>query len=305
MKKRYQVFISSTFADLEDERRQVMEAILKCNCFPAGMEMFPSLDMEQFTYIKSIIDNSDYYILIIAGRYGSLTDNGTSYTEKEYDYALEKGVPVLAFLKRDIDSIPANKTDRNESAHKKLLAFREKVKDNKLISYWDTPDELIKNIVFSISCAIEESPRAGWVRGGFNDNGAASVNHIKKHKLYMNFEVTINDKVIYQSDRIGAILSSNGHEAFSGLFNLTAIQLVKAYPKIEEFIFVVYHMACETVGEKNVDEVFVNFIEYDTNIMHFGIRIFPDIENPDAFKYTLIDWTEDKRIFILGEDWMD
>ena len=47
LKKRYQVFISSTFADLADERRHVMETILKCDCFPAGMEMFPALDMEQ------------------------------------------------------------------------------------------------------------------------------------------------------------------------------------------------------------------------------------------------------------------
>ena len=93
LKKRYQVFISSTFADLADERRHVMETILKCDCFPAGMEMFPALDMEQFTYIKSIIDDSDYYILIIAGRYGTLTSDGISYTEKEYDYAVEKASP--------------------------------------------------------------------------------------------------------------------------------------------------------------------------------------------------------------------
>lgn len=64
MEKRYQIFISSTFADLEEERKEVMEAIINLDCFPAGIEMFPAVDIEQFEYIKSIIDQSDYYILI-------------------------------------------------------------------------------------------------------------------------------------------------------------------------------------------------------------------------------------------------
>jgi len=61
MDKRFQVFISSTFADLEEDKKEVMEAIINLDCFPAGMEMFPATDTEQFEYIKSIIDASDYY----------------------------------------------------------------------------------------------------------------------------------------------------------------------------------------------------------------------------------------------------
>lgn len=164
MEKRYQVFISSTFADLEDERRKVMEAVLECNCFPAGMEMFPSLDMEQFSYIKTIIDKSDYYILVIAGRYGSLAEDGISYTEKEYDYAVKKNIPVLAFIKRDIDRIPAYKTDGDPIIKSKLLAFRKRVEKNRLLSYWDEPYELKAKILSSLHIAIREQPRLGWIR---------------------------------------------------------------------------------------------------------------------------------------------
>lgn len=303
MEKRYQVFISSTFADLEDERRQVMESILRCGCFPAGMEMFPSLDMEQFTYIKPIIDGSDYYILIIAGRYGSITSDGISYTEKEYDYAVERGIPVLAFLKRDIESIPANKTDGSKAAKKKLLAFRKKVEKNKLVSYWDNPDELATNIILSLHKAIEELPRPGWVRGNLSE-ASASGHRIKKHKHYMSLDVSANDEVVYQSDRIGAILSSDGQETFSGLFNATAMQIIKAYPRLEEFISVVYHMGCEAAGLEKADEVFLNFIEYDTNIIHFGIKIFPDHKDLDTLNYSFLDWTELDEIVIAGEDWM-
>ena len=41
MDKRYQVFISSTFEDLQEERRQVMQALLALDCIPTGMELFP------------------------------------------------------------------------------------------------------------------------------------------------------------------------------------------------------------------------------------------------------------------------
>ncbi len=39
--KRYQVFVSSTFSDLEEERQEVMQALLELDCMPAGMELFP------------------------------------------------------------------------------------------------------------------------------------------------------------------------------------------------------------------------------------------------------------------------
>ena len=95
MDKRYQVFVSSTYNDLIDERKEATQAILKCNCFPAGMELFPASNKKQWNVIKQVIDDSDFYLLILAGRYGSLgvDDFGTKvgYTEMEFDYALSKG----------------------------------------------------------------------------------------------------------------------------------------------------------------------------------------------------------------------
>lgn len=55
------------------------------------MELFPAIDEDQFEFIKKVIDDCDYYLLIIGGRYGSLSDEGVSYTELEYQYAVSKG----------------------------------------------------------------------------------------------------------------------------------------------------------------------------------------------------------------------
>lgn len=66
MEKKYQVFVSSTYQDLIEERQKVIEALLGKNCFPVGMEYFPAANDDQFTVIKKLIDRCDYYILIIA-----------------------------------------------------------------------------------------------------------------------------------------------------------------------------------------------------------------------------------------------
>lgn len=71
LSKKYQVFVSSTHDDLIDERKEVAQAILKCDCIPAGMELWPASNFSQWQVIKSVIDDSDYYLLIIAGKYGS------------------------------------------------------------------------------------------------------------------------------------------------------------------------------------------------------------------------------------------
>src|SRR5665213_1127692 len=81
---RYQVFVSSTYDDLRGERQQATQAILEIGCFPSGMELFPASDDTQWELIKRVIEESDYYVVIVAGRYGSLGPEGASYTEMEY-----------------------------------------------------------------------------------------------------------------------------------------------------------------------------------------------------------------------------
>lgn len=69
--KKYQVFISSTYTDLLDERQAAVEAILQAGHIPAGMELFTSSNQSQWDIIKRWIDESDIYMLILGGRYGS------------------------------------------------------------------------------------------------------------------------------------------------------------------------------------------------------------------------------------------
>lgn len=170
MDKRYQVFISSTYSDLKDERSLVMKSIMDLDCIPAGMELFPAIDEEQFEFIKKIIDDCDYYILIIGGRYGSMTESGISYTEMEFDYAMSKEIPVIAFLHDNINNIPAGKVDMDSVAREKLEQFREKVKKGRLVKFWNTPENLTSQVIISLTQTIKSYPGIGWVRANIQTN---------------------------------------------------------------------------------------------------------------------------------------
>lgn len=164
MDRRYQVFVSSTYRDLRDHRQTVIKALLQVDAFPVGMELFPAADDDAWTLIQRVIDESDYHLVIIGGRYGSLDESGISFTEKEYDYAAQKNKPIIAFLHDAPDSLARGNTETDPLLWQKLDAFREKAR-KKLCRFWTTPEELTIAVLTSFHHLTSTKPSLGWVRG--------------------------------------------------------------------------------------------------------------------------------------------
>jgi len=158
--KRYQVFVSSTFEDLKEERQKVIQAILKAGCIPVGMEYFPAADEEQFSYIKRVIDSSDYCVLLVGGRYGTRAPDKISYTEKEYAYAKKRGLKVIALL----GSPRAGRPRQSPKDMKSLEAFRKKLLGSRLVERWNTIDQLEGMVSRNLDEAIKQYPARGWTR---------------------------------------------------------------------------------------------------------------------------------------------
>lgn len=182
MDKRYQVFVSSTYADLRDERRRVIQTLMEMDCIPAGMELFPAVDEEQWEFIKRVIDDCDYYILVIGGRYGSTTPEGISYTEKEYDYAIARGLKVLAFIHESPDEIPVGKSDITPELRARLATFRDKVSKGRLVRTWKMASDLPGLVALSLSKTIKTYPAVGWVRADLvaNTDLLTELNELRK-----------------------------------------------------------------------------------------------------------------------------
>lgn len=169
-RKKLQVFISSTFLDLKDERQAAVEAILGFDHIPAGMELFKAGNESQLNTIKRWIDQSDLYLLILGGRYGSIEkESKKSYTHLEYDYAISKGIPVFSVVlsdkylanksKYDTDNIIYEKDNIEEYiSFKKYVQTRmvkevSEIKDIKIVIY-ESIRELERDYTFT-----------GWIPG--------------------------------------------------------------------------------------------------------------------------------------------
>lgn len=166
MDKIYQIFVSSTYEDLKMERQEVMAAVVSTGNVPIGMEYFPAGNAAPFDYIKKQIDGADYYILIVAGKYGSINEEtGISYTEMEFNYAVERKVPIAVLQYKDIKKLPGEKLEI-EDAHKRELleAFRKNSIEGRMATFWEDAKDLRMQVKDAINGMIVESPRTGWIR---------------------------------------------------------------------------------------------------------------------------------------------
>ncbi len=169
--RKFQVFVSATFDDLVEERERVFFAILRARQIPVGMELFTAADDRGWAVIKRCIDESDYYVVIVAGRYGSIDPTlGLSWTEREYRYAVEKGLKILVFI-RDDGSINLDKIDAEPGRLRKqemLGEFKSTLRGAHLCERWKTGDELARKVGDSLRNTIVDDEDGGTLPLGYH-----------------------------------------------------------------------------------------------------------------------------------------
>jgi len=149
------------------------------------MELFSASNDEQFNYIKKIIDTCDYYVLIVGGRYGTINPTKhVSFTEQEYEYAVSKNIPVLAFIHNDPQNLHANKLDNNRELLEKFIT---KVSTNRLCGKWNDINELLPKVITSLNEQTSKNPQLGWIRG-CNYDATEFLSQI--NELHLNKEIS-------------------------------------------------------------------------------------------------------------------
>ena len=215
MKRKLQIFVSSTYQDLIKDRQSAVGAILKAGHIPAGMELFTSGDQSQMTTIKRWIDESDVYMLILGGRYGSVEPiSGVSYTELEYNYALEQDKPLFAIVINDnaleerIKKYGSSVTE-NENP-KELKLFREKVLSN-ISSFFDDDKDIKLCVHESLSDFSENRELKGWVSADEIKDMQPLLDEITK---LQNENEVLSEKLVHLENKIisSPILMSSTEE---------------------------------------------------------------------------------------------
>lgn len=262
----YKIFVSSTFKDLIDERIKVMTTIVNCGHLPIGMEQFPAAPIEAWEYIKLLIDNADYYLLLLAGKYGTVHPiTGKSYTQMEYEYAKEKGVPVIFLTYKDVNKLPFGQCESDSAIRQRLEEFRKDASTN-LRQTWESIDELAYKVKDSIDKTIEMFPRTGWVR-------ADSIVKEKKEKLDIDLSEAFE---FYQDDNPFVKEQSNPASITLKDFMIGAGSALKDYCQVTNIKDALINIA--NIGYDDLDKIlerllFLKVIEEVRSTMNMTVVI--------------------------------
>lgn len=309
---KYQVFISSTYTDLIEERRKVLDVLLMADCIPAGMEAFVATDLEQFEVIKKVIDYCDYYVLIIGKRYGSISqETGISYTEMEYNYAISKNIPVLVFAIDEGVELSEDKVDSDPEKIEKLAEFRRKAMTNRMATVWHTVEELTGHLAISIMKAKSEIKRPGWQR-------AVSYDEASLRRDIMELQEK-NDqlcKSLTEKQEIIDSLTKQTDLAFEDCFIHFDYYYFRRYsksmppekvknskdiPLIDIFKVISLEMLDVSITEKSIEKVIQLKLFKDDSISFDDSQIIKYILNQlSALKLVYSYWSKSNKILFWG-----
>src|SRR3954468_4400727 len=115
----YRVFVSSTWLDLQPERRALMEALNRMEEMRfVGMEFFGNRPDDTHDASIDQVDLCEGFVGIIGHRYGS------GITEAEYRRARARDLPCFVYFKRGEATSP-ELTDQDPVLAAKLVAFKQ------------------------------------------------------------------------------------------------------------------------------------------------------------------------------------
>ena len=153
------VFLSSTSHDLKDHRAKVIDALQGLDAWSVvDMEHFGARDAEPDEFCRRMAEECDVFVGIIGHCYGSIHEgSGKSYTEREYDVALEVEKPRLIFLAPKDFRLPVDLIEGDEK-RKKQKAFQQRATQSRIRDTFTSPDDLARRVVSALQNLASQRP---------------------------------------------------------------------------------------------------------------------------------------------------
>ena len=167
---RYQIFISSTFNDLEIERKEVIETIVDIGHIPIALERFSASNESDLQVINKTISQSHIFLILIGHRYGELIPGKEiSFTELEYNLAKENRLLILPILLKDddVNNLRSELKDTIDKDRKEILnhdkfwEFRKKI--SQFRTYWKKGQSIKFKVAMAIYENIQNCTKPGFV----------------------------------------------------------------------------------------------------------------------------------------------
>lgn len=158
--KRYQVFLITSGDDTRSERLVLSQALMGIGCFSWGLEQRTPLST---TLARRQIDECDYVVVLLGGKYGEQSVTGESYMHLEYKYALTRQKPIIVFMMDNPDSLDFVFKESRPELKQRFHEFSEELKQNTHFTY-HTARDLDMLVRIQMPKFIEKHPQTGWIQ---------------------------------------------------------------------------------------------------------------------------------------------
>lgn len=289
MNKKLQVFVSSTYTDLIEERQAAVQAILDAGHIPAGMELFKA-GKSQMNTIHNWIDESDVYMLILGGRYGSVEEeSGLSYTELEYNYALSKNMPIFTIiLEYSFLYAKASSKDKDtiyeKDNIKKYNHFKRTVKTN-TVKFVNNTDEIVTAIHLQLNSILNDSDYllSGPPKKILNQKEVCHEDHPFKQPMFVTNDTTVMPIPKHNQYSIFVVMP------FSETWSDETYDIIK---EVCNNLDVKLNRADEILGSQSIyNDIITNIIESDIIIVDITVKnanVFYELGYAHALKKNVI-----------------
>jgi len=281
----FNVFVSSTYRDLKEEREKVIEAIEKV-CKAIGMEKFLPDEKSTLEVCLENLKKCDIYVGIIGSRYGSIVPEnqlkevegknyekykGLSFTHYEFRKAGELGIPRAVFIVNE------------ESKEDEINKFKKEIEDSIFPSYFNNLDELSEKVESLLKEKIPE-----WA---LKEKLKIPGFYGREEELRELYEKINNEKQIYSVVNVFGI-GGIGKTAF-----VEALLLLLSIKK---------HLIWEVRSTEGRETTFSTPENYKSGVLEFpnirGLVQLLGIEVRENIEDSLINWLEDNNVALFIDD---
>lgn len=160
--KRYQVFISTSGAEMQPERIILSQTLVGMGFFSWGLEQRTPLNT---AFARRQIDDCDYVVILLGSQYGEQSVSGVGYMHLEYIYAVTKQKPIIVFMHEDPASRDPSLHDAKPELQEKFKEFRQLLQQEAdQVFCYRTLRDLEMAVRLNMPQMLERYPVSGWVR---------------------------------------------------------------------------------------------------------------------------------------------
>lgn len=160
--KRYQVFISTSGAEMQPERIILSQTLVGMGFFSWGLEQRTPLNT---AFARRHIDDCDYVVILLGSQYGEQSVSGVGYMHLEYIYAVTKQKPIIVFMHEDPASRDPSLHDTKPELQEKFKEFRQLLQQEAdQVFCYRTLRDLEMAVRLNMPQMLERYPVSGWVR---------------------------------------------------------------------------------------------------------------------------------------------